>query len=120
MRLSMSLTFQPVMPVAREKREAATPAITTPATVPAAATRVLRVGPPTSHSVTTAVTAHTSTALQKGDQPRYTKGRYTHKIQPKVNTSPRAPLAPCQPPMRHSASRYSAAKARIWNSRSWA
>ena len=69
-KLSMSLTFQPVMPVAKEKREAETPAITTPATVPAVAAKVFRVGPPSSHKVTTVVTPHTSTALQKGDQPR--------------------------------------------------
>ena len=112
-RLSMSLTFQPVTPVEKEKREANTPAITTPATVPAVATKVLRVGPPSSHMDTTVVTAHTSTALQKGDQPRYTMGRYTQMMQAKVNTRLSAPLAPCHPPMAHRASRYSATKQMI-------
>ena len=69
------------------------------------------------YMVTRVVTAHTATADQKGDQPRYTMGRYTHRMHPKVNTSPAAPLMPCLPPTRHSTSRYSAAKARIWNSR---
>ena len=46
------------MPVAKEKREAETPAITTPATVPAVAAKVFRVGPPSSHKVTTVVTPH--------------------------------------------------------------
>lgn len=106
----MSLTFQPVTPVAALKAVAASPAITTPATVPAVATAVLRVGPPMRYMVTRVVTAHTATADQKGDQPRYTMGRYTHRMHPKVNTSPAAPLMPCLPPTRHSTSRYSAAK----------
>ena len=78
----------------------------------------MRVGPLSSHMVTTVVTAHTSTALQKGDQPRYTMGRYTQMMQANVNTRLSAPLAPCHPPMAHRASRYSATKQRIWSSRS--
>ena len=66
----MSDTFQPVMPVARLNRVAASPAITTPATVPPEATTVFRVGPPMRYIVTSVVTIQMSTATQKGDQPR--------------------------------------------------
>ena len=68
-RLSMSDTFQPVMPVAMLNRLAASPAMTTPATVPPVATRVFLVGPPMRYMVTRVVTTQMNTATQKGDQP---------------------------------------------------
>ena len=63
----MSDTFQPLMPLAQLKQVAATPAMTTPATVPPVATRVLRVGPPMRYMVTTVVTTHSPTDTQKGE-----------------------------------------------------
>ena len=69
-RLSMSLTFQPEIPVRALDPAAVSPAMTTPATVPTVAAAVLRVGPLMSHRVTTAVTAHTPTDTRNGEKPR--------------------------------------------------
>ena len=72
-RLSMSDTFQSVMPVAMLKMVAEMPAMTTPATVPPVATRVFRVGPPMRYMVTRVVITQMNTLTQKGDRPRYTR-----------------------------------------------
>ena len=71
----MSDTFQPVMPVAMLKMVAEMPAMTTPATVPPVATRVFLVGPPMRYMVTRVVITQMNTLTQKGDRPRYTRGR---------------------------------------------
>ena len=68
-RLSMSLTFQPVMPLAALNAVAASPAMHTPATVPPVATTVFMVGPPIRYMVTMVVTVHTNTDTQNGECP---------------------------------------------------
>ena len=75
MRLSISDTFHPVIPDIRENIVAVTPAMITPASVPAVAHRVFLVAPPIKYMVTAVVRAQISTETQKGEYPRYTRGR---------------------------------------------
>ena len=99
----MSDTFQPVTPVSLENRVAVIPAMTTPAMVPAVAQTVFFVAPPMKYMVARVVTAHINTDTQKGEYPRYTRGRYTKRMAAKVKMSPSAPRTPCIPPTRHRA-----------------
>ena len=73
--VSISDTLYPVIPERRLKSWAEIPAQRTPTIVPRMETRVFFVGPPIRYMVTTVVMAHTKTAAQKGDSPRYTRGR---------------------------------------------
>ena len=68
-RLSMSDTFQPVMPDILENIVAATPAKITPARVPAVAHSVFFVAPPIKYRVTAAVMEQINTEVQKGEYP---------------------------------------------------
>ena len=73
--VSISDTLYPVIPERILKSCAEIPAQRTPSMVPRIDTTVFLVGPPIRYMVTTVVMAHTKTAAQKGDSPRYTRGR---------------------------------------------
>ena len=68
--VSMFETFQPLIPVAREKISAKIPAITTPETVPSVAVIVLRLIPPMHQKVRMVVRAQITTAERIGETRR--------------------------------------------------
>ena len=63
------------------------------------------------YMVTRVVMAQMNTDTQKGEYPRYTRGRYTNRIATKVKIRPAAPRTPFMPPTRHRAAIYKRANA---------